>query len=92
MEDIGSEVRRTLVKETEVEVVATQFSVLETRFRPHLNKVDVEVVLYDNESKIVGPTLWLTLSSTPEQYEALLHKKFEDINALVKGKVQVLWQ
>lgn len=91
MEAIGSEVTRVLTRETEVEVVATQFSVLETRFRPHSSKVDVEVALYDDRGEIVGPTLWLNLASGQAEYEALLHKKFEDVNALVKGKVQALW-
>jgi len=90
MEEIGSEVRRLLLKEAEVEEIATKFTLLEVRFRPHSNKVEAEVGLYDADGNPVGGSLWVSLASGTQEYEALLHKKFEDINLLVKGRVQAL--
>ena len=90
MESIGAEVKRISRQEVDVELTATQFALLEVRFRPFSNKVEAEVALYDADGKPVSGAIWLVLASTADEYAALLHKKFEDIQLLVKGKVQEL--
>jgi len=90
MESIGTDVVRILREEVDKEVTATQFSILEVRFRPHSNKVEAEVALYDAEGNPVSGAVWLVLASTPAEFEAIRQTKFEDVRKLVKGKVQEL--
>jgi len=85
MELIGSDVIRTLNQATIVQLTATQFAILELRFRPVQDKLDAEVALYDADSQPVGGAFWVSIE---HESGSLMQMKTADILALVKTKIQ----